>query len=184
MFIRNCPDPELSLIFKCKPLDEWTAADVQIRLDEYQRESKLQQRKSNVHSSSIACHSQSVDVLCAHGHALETAAAVVTPPQVSEQSTQDQSLSRMIHLLERVLDQGYHQHATRPYKQPKLRGGVTKRNVSCEVCGDASHDTIAHCRMNRVCFNCYSTGHRASACSVATAQKTQAQQSSPDAGQQ
>ncbi|XP_026082956.1 uncharacterized protein LOC113058911 [Carassius auratus] len=47
MFIRNCPDPELSLIFKCKPLHEWAAADVQVRLDEYQRENKLQQRKSN-----------------------------------------------------------------------------------------------------------------------------------------
>ncbi|KAL1277007.1 hypothetical protein QQF64_023680 [Cirrhinus molitorella] len=100
MFIRNCPDPELSLIFKYKPLEEWTAADVQVRLDEYQRENKLQQRKSNAHGSGIACHVQSMDVLCAHSHGLEKAAAVVPVPQVTEQSPQDHSLNRMIHLLE------------------------------------------------------------------------------------
>ncbi len=43
MFITNCPDPELSLTFKCKSLHEWTAADVQVRLDEYQRQDKFQQ---------------------------------------------------------------------------------------------------------------------------------------------
>ena len=28
MFIKHCPNPELSLIFMCKPLHEWTAAEV------------------------------------------------------------------------------------------------------------------------------------------------------------
>lgn len=65
MFIRNCPDPELTLIFKCKPLDEWTTADVQIRLDEYQIENKFLQHKYNL--SDTACHAQSTDILSAHG---------------------------------------------------------------------------------------------------------------------
>ncbi len=38
MFIRHCPDPELSLIFKCRPVEQWTAADVHARLEEYGRE--------------------------------------------------------------------------------------------------------------------------------------------------
>lgn len=88
MFIRNCPDPELALIFKCKPLDEWTAADVQIRLDEYQREMKLLQRKSNVHVGGIACHAQSTDILCAHGRGMEKN-TTVAPPQDTEHCTQD-----------------------------------------------------------------------------------------------
>jgi hypothetical protein len=38
MFIRHCPNAELSLIFKCKPLQQWTTADVHERLDDYRRE--------------------------------------------------------------------------------------------------------------------------------------------------
>ncbi|XP_030638855.1 V-set and immunoglobulin domain-containing protein 10-like 2 [Chanos chanos] len=29
MFIRHCPDPWLALVFKCKPLEEWTTGEVQ-----------------------------------------------------------------------------------------------------------------------------------------------------------
>ncbi len=181
MFIRNCPDPELSLIFKCKPLHEWTAADVQVRLDEYQREDKFQQRKSNAYVSGIACHTQTTGVLGAHSHGLETAAAGVPPPQVTEQSTQDQSLSRVISLLERVLDQGSCQQTAKVFRpQNKGRSAVPKQIAACELCGDASHDTFSHCRINRLCFNCHASGHRASACSTGTANKPQVQQNSPN----
>lgn len=181
MFIRNCPDPELSLIFKCKPLHEWTAADVQVRLDEYQREDKFQQRKSNAYVSGTACHAQSMDILCAHSRGLETAAVGVPPPQVTEQSTPDQSLSRVISLLERVLDQGSCQQTARVFRpQHKGRSAVPKQNAACKLCGDASHDTFSHCRINHLCFNCHASGHRASVCSAGTANKPQVQQSSPD----
>lgn len=39
MFAKHCPDPQLSSIFKCKPVSEWTSKDIQLRIDEYQRES-------------------------------------------------------------------------------------------------------------------------------------------------
>ena len=35
MFITHCPDTELSLVFGSQPLEEWTATDVQMRLDEH-----------------------------------------------------------------------------------------------------------------------------------------------------
>jgi hypothetical protein len=38
MFAKHCPDPQLSSIFKCKPVSEWTSRDIQLRVDEYQRE--------------------------------------------------------------------------------------------------------------------------------------------------
>ncbi len=145
MLIRNCPDPELSLIFTCKPLHEWTAADVQVRLDEYQREDKFQQRKSNAYVSGIACHAQSTGVFCAHSRGLEIAAAGVPPFQMTEQSTQDQTLSRVISLLERVFDQGSCQQTARVFRpQNKGRSAVSKQNAACEICGDASHDTFSH----------------------------------------
>ncbi|KAJ8003295.1 hypothetical protein DPEC_G00167940 [Dallia pectoralis] len=38
MFVKHCPDPELSYTLKCKPIHEWTSRDVQLRIDDYQRE--------------------------------------------------------------------------------------------------------------------------------------------------
>lgn len=38
MFVKHCPDPELSCTLKCKPIHEWTSRDVQLRIDDYQRE--------------------------------------------------------------------------------------------------------------------------------------------------
>lgn len=38
MFICHCPDPELSLLFKCKPLQQWTVADMHDRLVEHSRD--------------------------------------------------------------------------------------------------------------------------------------------------
>lgn len=47
MFIRHCPDSELSPIFKCKPLQQWTAADVHEKLVEHRRDKR--------HSSQPRC---------------------------------------------------------------------------------------------------------------------------------
>ena len=38
MFVKHCPDPELSCTLKCKPIYEWTSRDVLRRIDDYQRE--------------------------------------------------------------------------------------------------------------------------------------------------
>ncbi|KAL1248011.1 hypothetical protein QQF64_023387 [Cirrhinus molitorella] len=40
MFIRNCPDPELSSVFKCKPMSRWSIEEIQEAIDEHQRESQ------------------------------------------------------------------------------------------------------------------------------------------------
>lgn len=44
MFVKHCPDPELSCVLKCKPLNEWTSRDVQQRIDDYQRELRASTR--------------------------------------------------------------------------------------------------------------------------------------------
>ena len=40
MFVKHCSDPELSSIFKCKPIQEWNTKDIQLRIDDYQREQR------------------------------------------------------------------------------------------------------------------------------------------------
>lgn len=44
MFVKHCPDSELSSIFKCKPIHEWSARDIQLRIDDYQRELRASRR--------------------------------------------------------------------------------------------------------------------------------------------
>lgn len=44
MFVKHYPDPELSCILKCKPIHEWTSRDVQLRIDDYQRELRASSR--------------------------------------------------------------------------------------------------------------------------------------------
>ena len=48
MFAKHCPDPQLSSIFKCKPVSEWSSKDIQLRIDEYQRESGVSAMSCNV----------------------------------------------------------------------------------------------------------------------------------------
>ncbi len=36
MFIRNCPNSDLSSVFKCKPISKWSAMEVQEAIDEHQ----------------------------------------------------------------------------------------------------------------------------------------------------
>lgn len=38
MLIKHCPDTGLATVFKCKPIHEWRAKDIQSRIDDYQRE--------------------------------------------------------------------------------------------------------------------------------------------------
>ncbi len=42
MFVKYCPDPTLSAIFRLKAPDKWTASEVQEHLDRYQTEQKEQ----------------------------------------------------------------------------------------------------------------------------------------------
>lgn len=44
MFVKHCPDQELSYTLKCKPIHEWTSLDVQLRIDDYQSELRARGR--------------------------------------------------------------------------------------------------------------------------------------------
>ena len=48
MFVKHCPDPELSCTLKCKPMHEWTSRDVQLRIDDYQSELRASCRLSGI----------------------------------------------------------------------------------------------------------------------------------------
>lgn len=91
MFVKYCPDPVLSGLFKHKPISEWTAKEVQGRLDEYQRE----QRSSLTSASSLGMRNVDVslnDKLLPMSHLQDTVAGYanyVRPPPASD-GVQDQ----------------------------------------------------------------------------------------------
>lgn len=184
MFIRYCPDPELALIFKCKPLEEWTAGEVQMRLDECQREHRLKQRQSTRLAGSVVPPVRPTGVLHACAQTAEKSPAT-QPPPVPTQPSESQSLERVISLLERVLEQGSFQRnvpARRPQRRPR---DADRSRGPCQICGEAIHSTDDHCSIHRLCFICHAPGHIASACTVTPSPSSRsAQPSNSGPGQQ
>lgn len=146
MFIRHCPDKELSFVFKSKPAQSWTASEVQERLDEMLREQKVTKR--------VACQ-QTVKVLepiddptSLSPHRSETA----TP------ATDNSTLDKVLTMLEKAL----------VCNAQSVRGGWPKNSYKqsreCRVCTSKDHSTTAHCKMYNLCFKCFSSGHMSFNC--------------------
>lgn len=159
MFIRHCPDPELSLVFKCKPLQQWSAAEVKERLDEYWRE----QRHSSLtkHASVVTTLKQEVSPSMPLPEPVAKPAPMSSLPQSSQGAAEP--FERILALLERVLEQKPQQSGS----NQEFLGGQRNKVKSwapCAVCGGAGHTTQFHCRTNHLCFLCHATGHRRAEC--------------------
>lgn len=157
MFIRHCPNPELSLIFKCRPLEEWTAADVHARLEEYRRE----KRCSSVPKAppAIPLLKQEVAV-----QPTETKVKTSVKPESAQYQTPTnehvEPMERILAMLERVLDQERSRnHSGRERNAFRSQRSRVRPTLPCEVCGDVGHTTHFHCRANHLCFLCYKAGH-------------------------
>lgn len=170
MFIRHCPDPELYLIFKCKPLHQWTAADVHERLDKCRRERKFS-HPAKMLPPVVTTLKQEVSAAISP---IMPAVRPVTQPHNPVSSTvqspfpqgSTEPMDRLLELLERVLEQRPHQ-----LNRQSHRGNRNRARASgpCEVCGATEHDTRFHCRANHLCFLCYGSGHGRGQCPKAGA---------------
>lgn len=162
MFIRHCPDSELSLIFRCKPLQQWTAAEVHEKLVEHRRD----KRHSYQPKSTTAVTMLRQDVSSGLRPSLPTGKPISdadTGPALNQTSQEPaEPLDRILSMLERILEQG--SQRAQNYGRPERRsqGGPNNRarsSLPCEVCGDRGHTTRFHCRANHLCFLCYASGH-------------------------
>lgn len=167
MFIRHCPDPELSLIFKCRPLEQWTAADVHARLEEYGREKRC---------SSVSRVPPAIPLLKQEIAVQPTETKVKTtdkPESVPYQTPTDEHvepMQRILAMLERVLDQGQSRNQSGMERHAfRSQRSRVRPTLPCEVCGDTGHTTHFHCRANHLCFLCYKAGHSRVECSKAKA---------------
>ena len=243
MFIKYCPDSILSNRLSFKAAEEWTSAEVQERIDSFQRElrtrtqagSHASQRHAVSHTQSAlshdleASHPVQVSLTPQHSSApgftsltptaatfsttpvsafashlspsaaqfIPATAAVLTPelsqppvfpcitPVLGPRPTQSppslpavqpnlepvrrqfgptstpavdmNGMQALIGLLDRMMA---HQNVQTPVPTPSRQfapGSFHRRN--CQVCGDANHSTLMHCRRENLCLSCFTAGH-------------------------
>lgn len=152
MFIQNCPDPELSLIFKCKPLQQWTVADIHEKLVEHCRDHK-QTSKQRVNPVLFSQHQEVTACVQCASPATAAGLPALSPP-VDGSSDR---LDKIISLLERVLVQ-QSQQPKNVSKFNKLHPKL-KSTGPCAVCSDNYHTTQYHCKIDKLCFGCFAPGH-------------------------
>ncbi|KAL7870568.1 hypothetical protein SRHO_G00080650 [Serrasalmus rhombeus] len=170
MFIRNCNSPDLSSVFKCKPMIKWSIEEVQEAIDEYQRESQsrnplsmLRPRTVQVASAAAAVSSEQA---AEDKHTIVSSAQSVSnntsnPPE--NVAASPNALERVLSMLEKVLErtsQSLHSPAV-PHVSPWARG------VACRVCSDTSHSTRSHCMKEKrclACLRCWTPATRLSQC--------------------
>lgn len=104
MFVKHCPDSEFASVFKCKQIHEWTPAEIQERVDEYQRE-RVSSVKVNVPKTNVpplTCHEVHTEIhnacdtdICSANPLSPPALSLVGVSSLSPSSAlyQDQQLS-------------------------------------------------------------------------------------------
>lgn len=209
MFINHCPDARLALSFQLKDPHEWTAAEVQTKLDSYlgKIKSSVHHSKKNVsqHALSFNCQSQLESHAAAfptndqHCHASQlsqsayvcghhqsvgeggttqqlkaTVDSSATTP-ISSQTMVEHATQQMVNMFEKVLSQCTTSLTTdrRRQQQNGRPHGLQKfERAPCKVCNSKDHTTHAHCRLMRLCLNCFGSGHVRRDCKL-VAEKSQ-----------
>lgn len=176
MFIRNCPNSNLSSVFRYKPISKWTAMEVQEAIDEHQREHRTRKRPSTVERFVVAtaatatCSPVTEELTAMRASVQEPTAqakkSAVTTPEAG-------ALERVLSMLESLLAR-----TASPIQQPTQ----WSRPSPCRVCGEKTHMTREHCMKERRCCGCLELGHQKRDCTRATPHQTQPESRTPDQG--
>lgn len=103
MFIRHCPDSDLSLIFKCKPMQQWTVVEVHEKVVEHRRD----KRHFSQSKSTTAVTVLRQDVSPSSLSAGKLAGDSNTGPALCQSSQEPTGpLGRVLSMLESILRQG------------------------------------------------------------------------------
>ncbi|XP_014907364.1 uncharacterized protein LOC106959356 [Poecilia latipinna] len=205
MFINHCPDPGLALSFQLKPIEEWTAAEVQSRLDNHVASLRKPMVTTNraVGSSTgpavLSCLPQLGAQSPSAALPADVAPFAVRYPQaalacdrssasgplyqqpqqhVAPQPTPFQNAGlpkptfssssgvepphQMAEMFDKVLSLCAASLATKQHGQHMgsyTRGSKRPQHAPCRVCCSEEHTTHSHCRLFRLCLNCFGSGH-------------------------
>ncbi len=149
MFIRHCPNKDLALTFRSKPIDKWSAHEVQAVLNEYQSDLSFK-ATSTVHCS----QSERVSVNKIDVNTVPVPASLVCEQQ--QKSTDFSALEKVIDMLEKVLLTSSNKAQSHLRRQPHIRLPRVEGfdALPCSICNDAGHSALMHCREHRLCFQC------------------------------
>ncbi|KAK9962862.1 hypothetical protein ABG768_006101 [Culter alburnus] len=165
MFIRNCPNLDLSNVFRCKPISKWSAEEVQEAIDEHERDFKSRKplpSAPKVAVNQVVVAEKPVSMQVAVGSesvGVTSAACTASPHPKTSEAAELGTLERVLKMLERVLER-----TTQPVSEPKPRMSPWYRASPCAVCGDRSHSTRSHCMRERRCLDCLEFGHQRKQC--------------------
>lgn len=171
MFIRNCPEPDLSSVFRCKPISKWSAEEVQEAIDEHERDLKSRKPlpsvlKVAVNQAIVAEKPVSTQVTVGSESTVMTSAACPTSPHTTtSEAAELGTLERVLKMLERVLER-----TTLQGSEQNPRTSPWYRTLPCAVCGDRSHSTRSHCMREKRCLECLEFGHQRKGCHRGVAQ--------------
>ena len=152
MFVKYCPDPALSAVFKFKAPQQWTAGEIQEHLDRHHIE------MGTTHSRHVGIHTQApafngLDAQQDRNGNMEKESGVM------EKSRCDEGCMEMlVNILDRVLSQNK-QETNRPINIQTHEPGAQNQMQLCKVCKSAEHTTIEHCRKERLCLSCFQPNH-------------------------
>lgn len=165
MFVRNCPDPNLASVFKCKPTSKWSLADVQEAIDEHQREYQSKKTTTilpNTHALRVAAAATASEPLENNAEYTNVNTAKLSDPVKPSTAVVSESnaLERVLSMLERVLERTSQPSPSvvRPETVPFSHGSP------CRVCRQASHSTRTHCMREKRCLECLEIGHQKKDC--------------------
>lgn len=157
MFIRNCPSKELSLLFLSKPQREWTASQVQERLDEFLREHKTGGGRVSQHVATTA-NSGMNHATAGDQPSVKSSVSGSEPSTVSD----GQALEKIQGMLEKAL-------VSNAQSVLGGRGRLSEKHPrGCKVCQSTDHSTTAHCKLHKLCFQCFAPGHTKAQCQANT----------------
>lgn len=173
MFISHCPDPGLALSFQFKPAEQWSAAEVQERLDSHRRTLKRAFARTSRSLPLSACHQNTVTVCD------DSVSSSPKQPALSSQIpslagqlnpnaapfTPDASMQQLVGMMDKVLSLCTASLSSSTPNCP-VRTSDPKPSLSsaCRVCQSKEHTTHTHCMRQRLCRNCFKPGHFKSNC--------------------
>ncbi|KAK0148851.1 Transposon Tf2-6 polyprotein [Merluccius polli] len=160
MFINHCPDPSLAMSFQLKAPEQWTAAEVQERLDSHTRRVRRATAQTH-HAVGLSAYSQSpvTDSFNPFSSGVSQGASDL-PPAATIQPAAESGVQQVVAMFDKVLSLCNASLATgqrvanfQPVsRQPAQRQFNHPRNQqrsgpsACRVCGSSDHSTHAHCR--------------------------------------
>lgn len=174
MFVSHCPDPGLALSFQFKPAEQWTAAEVQERLDSHSRNLKRASVRTTRYLPVSACHQNTVtvsgDLIPSSPKQPELSSGQLpcTNSQLNPNAspfTPDASVQQLVSMMDKVLSLcSASLSSSHPGRTIKTSDPKSSVNSTCRVCRSTEHTTYAHCMRHRLCRNCLKPGHFKSNC--------------------